>query len=745
MGQHRRRQRRVVAVAVMVAAVFTSLWWYGNGNRVESMEISNGVQMKFRTNGEQVEIYQADAWKPFFTKGINLGASLPGHFPGELPITKEDYLRWFSMIDEMGANVIRIYTIHPPAFYEALVAFNQRKEGEPLYLMQGIWSPEELLIEKQDAFLPEIHEQFQQEIRDAVGAVYGAVTLPEKMGKASGKYRANAGPYLIGWHIGTEWDPVMVQKTNKLHQETEPYQGKHFRAKPQASPFESWLAEMVDLVAEEESQYGWQHPMTFTNWVTTDPIQHPGEPIYHEDMVSVDPTHIEPIQWKAGYFASYHVYPYYPDLFRYDSDLKQVKNDQGEIDTYKAYLRKLKAHHDELPIMVTEFGVPASWGNAHLGELGRDQGGHTEERQGEIDAQLMREIHAEGYAGGILFVWQDEWFKKTWNTMKFELPEDRRSLWLNVLTNESLFGVLGMHPGKEDLLTIDGDKADWEKLDEGQKQRLEMSRPGLSELWVTHDEAYLYVMAELSEEFDPKKQTLYLGFDTLPGGNRKAPELSGQTLDEGLETLVRLGDAQESEILIAANYDFHTRLYGKRYRMLPVTEESLQDNSGVFVPWKLAVGMEMEPPDSKAYYPMEEVVAGKLRRGTTDSDSPDYNSLTAWEAKGKIVELRIPWMLLGFTDPSSLQVMSYRDEGAAFVTETTKGIRIFPWTVERQAASQAPIAVESDKPYPLTKLPRYKWEPWEEVHYHERKKQSYTRIQQVFQELTEPNRKETKP
>ncbi|TGV06241.1 hypothetical protein EN829_053615, partial [Mesorhizobium sp. M00.F.Ca.ET.186.01.1.1] len=205
-----RRKRWASLMALMVIGA-SAVWWFWDADRVESMETTSGIQIKFRTEGDQLQVFQAEKWRPFFAKGVNLGASLPGHYPGELPIQKEDYLRWFAMIDEMGANVIRVYTIHPPAFYEALVEFNRSKAGSPLYLMQGIWSPEELLIEKKDAYLPEIREQFRQEIKDAVGAVYGEVTLPEKSGKASGKYAANAGKYLIGWHTGTEWDPVMVQ------------------------------------------------------------------------------------------------------------------------------------------------------------------------------------------------------------------------------------------------------------------------------------------------------------------------------------------------------------------------------------------------------------------------------------------------------------------------------------------------------------------------------------------------------
>ncbi|MCK9912512.1 hypothetical protein MXD81_25385, partial [Microbacteriaceae bacterium K1510] len=81
--------------------------------------------------------------------------------------------------------------------------------------MQGIWSPEEALFEKKDAYLPEIREEFRQEIAHAVGAVYGKITIAEKPGKASGTYRVNAGQYLVGWHLGTEWEPLMVFRTNK--------------------------------------------------------------------------------------------------------------------------------------------------------------------------------------------------------------------------------------------------------------------------------------------------------------------------------------------------------------------------------------------------------------------------------------------------------------------------------------------------------------------------------------------------
>lgn len=46
---------------------------------------------------------------------------------------------------EMNTDVVRVYTILPPHFYEALYEFNSTRE-DTLWLIQGIWSPEEELI-----------------------------------------------------------------------------------------------------------------------------------------------------------------------------------------------------------------------------------------------------------------------------------------------------------------------------------------------------------------------------------------------------------------------------------------------------------------------------------------------------------------------------------------------------------------------------------------------------------------------
>lgn len=712
-------------------------WMCGWFNRVEMAKMADGTQLKFRTQGEQFEIYQYKKWETFFPQGVNLGATLPGHYPGELPIDKETYLRWFDMMTEMGSNVVRVYTIHPPYFYEALVEYNKRNSDRPLYLIQGVWSPEELLAMKRNAFDSEIMDVFQKEIADTVRAVSGDFTLKASPGKASGKFTANALPYLMAWHIGTEWDPQMVVGTNKGNKDITHFAGSHFITKDGASPFECWLAQWLDLTAGLEDEMGYKHPITFTNWVTTDPLQHPGEPYFEEDLVSVDATHIKPMDWQAGYFASFHVYPYYPDLFRFDETLREVINEDGKADPYRTYLRRLKEYHAGMPVIVAEFGVPNSWGIGHKELLGRHQGGHNEVEQGEINAALFQAIVDEDLAGAIVFAWQDEWFKKTWNTMRLEVPEESRANWLNVLSNEQMFGIIGMYPSKDDVILVDGEPSDWDKLEGEDKTLLIEDGTAFKGLWATHDEAYVYLMAKLNHSFDPDYETIYIGADTLPGGNRHAEQLSGKKLDEGLETLIVLGDGMHNEIKIASNYDFHTRLYGKQYQMLPVKAEEMKDDSGVFHSWKLAVGLLMKSPDTKVNYPFEDVPAGELIRGTTDPSRQDYQSLASWNTKGTTLELRIPWGLLGYSDPSSLQAISYKDTNDnSFVSEASEGIRFVPWIKEKKGL--AVIGLDSGTElFPVSELQVFRWREWTDVKYNERKKRGYAIIKQAFQQRSE--------
>ena len=169
---------------------------------------------------------------------------------------------------------------------------------------------------------------------------------------------------------------------------------------------------------------------------------------YENDAIGLDanlvvPTAINP----AGWFASYHAYPYYPDFMLLDPRYRQATSLEGRS-SYFGYLRELVAHHRSMPTLISEYGVPSSRGVAHLHPDGWGHGGHDERQMAAIDARLTREIRESGAAGSIVFAWLDEWFKKNWVVIDYEIPLDNTRLWHNVMDAEQNYGILGQYAGE---------------------------------------------------------------------------------------------------------------------------------------------------------------------------------------------------------------------------------------------------------------------------------------------------------
>ena len=69
-----------------------------------------------RVRSGRFEVPGPGGWEPFHLRGVNLGAALPGRFPAEFPTDSSLYSGWLDSMAAMGANVVRTYTIFPPAF-----------------------------------------------------------------------------------------------------------------------------------------------------------------------------------------------------------------------------------------------------------------------------------------------------------------------------------------------------------------------------------------------------------------------------------------------------------------------------------------------------------------------------------------------------------------------------------------------------------------------------------------------------
>lgn len=678
-----------------------------------SVDKKDGINYVSMVDDKNFYINKYGKWQKEFIKGVNIGAAKPNSFPGELTITKDEYKRWFKYIGEMNANTIRVYTILKPDFYEALYEYNKNAVN-PIYVMHGVWVNEEDIINLKDAYNPKIMDRFKGDIKSVIDIIHGNCTLKEERGHASGVYTRDVSKYFTGWILGIEWDPEFVIETNEKNSDKSSFSGKYLYTEG-ASPFEAWLAEAGDFAIEYETEkYKMQRPLSFTNWVTTDMLNHPNEPLKNEDLVTVNTEHIKRRDsFIPGLFASYHIYPYYPDFMNYDKRYADFKDENGKVNTYRAYLRDLRKEH-KVPVLVAEFGVPSSRGKAHENiHMGFNQGFIDEKTQGQMDEFMLKNIFEEGYAGGLVFTWQDEWFKRTWNTMDLDIA-DRRPYFSNTQTNEQRFGVLAFDPGEKKRVSyVDGSTAEWKK----EKPILQGDK---SSLYIKYDAEYVYLYAKV-KEFDEKKDKLIIPIDLIENQGNTSFKDMAIDFDRPSDFLIIIDGREESKILVDAYYDSFYYIY-RSLNMLEANKAYETKNSGIFNPMYLALNRSLFLPEDKRELPLSKYETGKLTYGIGNPKDKNYNSLADFYINGEDIEIRIPWQLLNVMDPSTNIIMDDLYKG---------GVK----PVKKDMMHIGTVVVKNNEVEEKSNMVEFRFKGWEKVEYHERLKPSYYILKKAFEEV----------
>ena len=576
----------------------------------------DGLEVVAESDADGFRLHTASGEKTFLP-GVNLGSTVPLRQPGEVGgIPAEQYATWLRQMSELGIRVVRIYTLLPPGFYEELAAHNEAHPGDPIYLVQGAYLPDESYVEPGGTLYDApVDEAFSAELADISAAVHGDLERPETAGRASGSYTTDVSQWLAAWVVGIEWDPEATERTDRVETGAAYTPGDYFTATPDASATERWIATHMDELAGHEAERGTSAPIAFVNWPTTDPLDHPDEPLEEEDLVGVDAMHVLPTDaWPGGTFASFHAYPYYPDFQRYEAGL-QDEQWNGRDDPYAGYVASLRDHVEgTMPLMVTEFGVPASLGTAHFGPLDRHQGTHTEQDAMAMNADMLRMLEAKGAAGAFVFSWEDEWFKRTWNTLEHQVDE-RRQLWHDPLTNEQWFGLFATDP---DPLV---DAAVEVSPEEG----------AFDYVHVWADASWVHVDATLRDELP---EELQLEADVVPG-----PDVADYRVGVDLA-------AGEARLDVRRDLD---------PIRLDIPERPYHPDEAD--PWHLyrLITNRSQGPGR----PAEFQDVGDLVRGSWDPESDDYDSNATWQVdeERRTARMRIPWSMLGLADPSSRQAL----------------------------------------------------------------------------------------
>lgn len=689
-----------LAIILLLAGMLwaTKTYFFSIGYTQPLVQNAQGISYTAKVEGKDFYVLDAQgAWKKTFLAGVDIGLGAPGSFPGEFAIGYDTYFDWFSQIAEMGSNVVRVYTPQAPAFYHALYEYN-RVAATPLYLMQGVYMDESDVLAYGDVFAPGsvTVTDMRQDIIDCVNMLHGNAVIGAKPGKASGIYQYDVSRYVIGWILGIECEAYLVEGTNKAHPDLIAFQGRYVYTE-NASPFEVFIAQMKELaIAYETDQYQMQRPVAFSNWVTTDPLAHPNEPRAAEDSAVIDVEHIKAMpSFTPGFFASYHVYPYYPDFLNFPSG-----NPITDQDPYYAYVRSLVQYHD-MPVLVSEFGLPTARGVTHINHLtGLNQGGNNEQQQGTGLIAMLDAIYRSGCMGGIVFAWQDEWFKTSWNTMDFD-DSAARPKWHNVESSEENFGLLRFSAFPS--IRIDGSDQDWAGV---------AAVDAAGTLRAAWDEAYLYLRLT-ADDFE--SQAYYIPIDTIGGQGSQAYQ--NTVFQRAADFVLVLDGKEHTRLLIDPYYDPNYKLYGQGLFSADELSAYAKSASGVYQVVRQVICNQMRMPATGQTVPTQFWNTGVLRYGISNPDSIAFDSLADFCAGDGFVELRIPWMLLNFADPSSGKILADLHTEQPFGFETIRALYVGAC----KAGEAGPVAMDS-----------YTLPTWGAFSYQARLKTSYYMLKAAF-------------
>ncbi|CEN93048.1 MAG: hypothetical protein ACLUG9_06995 [Paraclostridium sordellii] len=683
-----------ICIVIFVVALFTI------GNILSSKSAPKDGTYFTKTKGKDIYIVKNDKWEKLEIVGVGLDSTKPGAFPSENLVNEEDYLRWIKDIYDMGANCIKVSNLMGANFYKALDKFNKDKKN-PIYLMQGIYFDEKLLKNGKDPQGSKASSAFKDNIKLVIDSVHGNPYNKEKPDILQ-VYKTDISKYVIGYSLGIQFAKHDLIYTEIMNNK-KPYDGKYMYTDKNSSSFESYLAKMGDYAVDYEfSTYKKQSLISFIGTSAhhiASSVENPNK----KNILSSKDTNeefknfidVEDIKakrgLKTGIVASYNIYPSYTELKEYD----------GNIGKYFEDINK----HYSIPVIIGEIGVPSSRSGGDFNE-NTDKGYITEQEQGKALVDIYKAVKKSKLAGCFIFEFQDSWYSSSWNTKDNKIL-DRSAYWSDAQTYSQSFGLMTFEPGRLKVTPYPDDK-----LDEWSEKNV-ISKDKDYSLSMQSDEKYLYFMIKSSDKTSLKKDDIYIDLDTTPKSGSKKSTQYGLQFDNPVDFIIKINDQGNSMVMAQEYYngfDFYENksLYEKRPDLIKHTPD-MDYFSPIYIETrpKMFIKSQGETKEKVTYE------TGKLTKGNSNPESKDFNSAADYYMGNDYVEVRIPWALLNFMDPSTKQIADDFYENFK-----TKPMKINDINV-------GVTIKENEKVITRIKSTPYKLNGWSVPKYHERLKKSY--------------------
>ncbi|MEG1311200.1 MAG: hypothetical protein RSD47_04245 [Romboutsia sp.] len=645
--------KRFLIVATIVFLLILSFLGNTVNNKIITLDNSHFV----KANGKDIYILKDNEWDKLKIIGVNLNPTKPGVFPSENAVKEEEYLRWIQYIYDMGSNCIKVPNLMSQHFYNALEKFNRDKKN-PIYLMQGIYFDEVILKNGYDVQENKLQEIFKTNIKLIIDSVHGNPYNFDKPDIIQ-FYNTDISEYLLGYTLGIEFAEHDIIYTEIMNDKKE-YNGTYLYTDKNASSFESYMAKMGDYIASYELEtYKKQSLISFigsSSYHIVSGRDNPeGKSIVsknneiEETKDYIDPENIKmKKKLKTGIVASYNVYPSYSEIKEY----------QGKIDYY---LKEINEHHT-IPVIIGEFGIPSSRTSGDFNNGIINKGYINEQEQGEALIDTYKSIENANYAGSFIFQFQDSWHNSSSNTKESKIL-DRSAYWSDAQTYSQNFGIMAFDPGKIQSISYpDNNTNEWNEDDI-------VSNNDNINLSMKSDEKYIYLMVKSDRNLELDKQDIYIDLDITPKSGAIQSSQFGLKFESAVDFIISIKDKKNASVLVHDYYNRFKFYENKKDNQVRPDLISHTPDMDEFSPILIEVRPKIYIESLGEFLDKVSYETGKLIHGNANPKSSEFNSATDFYIGDNYIELRIPWGLVNFMDPSTKQIQD--DFYKTFKTKST--------------------------------------------------------------------------
>lgn len=673
-----------------------------------------------KTDNMSIYIDKGKGYEELIIKGVELDSAIPGYFSTDYKADEKTYLRWLELIAGMGANTIRVNQVMDDIFYNTFYEFNKNRE-EPLYLLQSIWVTDYAQNSHNSAYSREFFQTLKDNCRTAVDVIHGNRSISLGRTSGSGNYKKDVSPWTLGYIVGTTWFSYTIAYTDDKDYQKINYSGQYIYTANNSSAFENLLAEVLDgIMSYESKKYKQQRLVSFISEPSTDPFEY----LYNiniqiDKIAKIDANNIKLTpKVVSGFFASYRMYSYFANFSdsladtektRLGKHLKQI--DKSTI--YDGYIHMLN-HYHTYPVLVTSYGFSSSRGieNNDVGRL-------TEYQQGETLAETYSHMISVGCCGAIISSWQDVWSQRTWNTLH-SVELTKAIYWSDYQTVDQFYGLMTFDPGiDESVCYVDGDISEWNE------NNIVVNNSNIS-LSMKYDEKFIYFLVN-KKDFS-ENDIILIPVDTTPKTGSNYCEEYNSEFQRQSDFLIVLNGRNNSRVLVQQRYDVTRAMHEKSITGIEPYVEVPNKTTPVFNKMRLILKKQYDPAINIEILTEQELFklnlyktfeTGKLTYGNANPKSKEFNSLSDFIFRNDYIEIRIPWQLFNFSDPSEMIIHDdyYENYG-----------------VENIGIKEMYVGVGTTnsifKYIPMEKFPLKGW--GNNVTYHERLKQSYYIIKKLW-------------